>query len=291
MKNLILVLTIIAAGLGGAVLVEHGAIAYGQSLGSSDVAPAEADGEDVDPVAEVGEIIGFARSGKGRLAFGTAIMLLVWILRTQVGKRHAWFKSMTGGYVLGFGTAALFYVGGALLGDVPITLNLVCDAIVAGLTGAGGWETLRDMIDKMGKIPPAAKATAASLVVALVGVVLVVNVAGCKHAGPIVEEGAHAIIDCAKQNQDDIGAVISGLRPLLDGDRPDWGRMYDDAKAAGASIGGCALAELVQRYLAPAPGRMAPAPELGHAARDTLERFRAAVANGASFRTADGTEL
>jgi len=102
-----------------------------------------------------------------------------------------------------------------------------------------------------------------------------------QHAGPVV-------IDCLAANRAPIEALILSFAPLIAGDHPDWSTVEQQAIAAGELVGGCALAEVVQAYLAPPPGRMAPAPAPGLAARGALEDFRSKHAGGAAFHTRAG---
>lgn len=113
---------------------------------------------------------------------------------------------------------------------------------------------------------------------------LLVVTPGCK---PYLPPDVGPFIDCINADRPAIDAMIAGFWPA-DGSAPDWGRIKDQAITAGVSIGGCALAEFVQRYLAPAPGTAAPPPELALQAKDTLEQYRNKYAGNASFRTKAG---
>ena len=107
---------------------------------------------------------------------------------------------------------------------------------------------------------------------------------GCPHGPlPVVE---NAIIDCTAQNQDQIASTLGEFKTLLSGQLPDWSAIYQRAKQAGKSIGGCALAELVQDYL----GNKAAPPPVGDSwtANNTLERFRREEAGNATFHTKSG---
>jgi len=106
------------------------------------------------------------------------------------------------------------------------------------------------------------------------------SAAGCstaKHAG-------NAVIDCVAADRAKIEATIIelGTKTKPDGSR-DWSAIAADAIANGVEIGGCALAEFVQSYLAPATGVKAPSDSLE--ARQTLEQFRTTKAGGATFKT------
>jgi hypothetical protein len=115
--------------------------------------------------------------------------------------------------------------------------------------------------------------------------IVVLGLIGCPKPGPgpVV---VNAVIDCTAQNQDQIKSLIAEFRPLITGDSPDWGAVYQRAKNAGKAIGGCALAELVQDYLG---NRNAPPPRADSwNALRALEEFRVKEADGATFHTALG---
>ena len=97
---------------------------------------------------------------------------------------------------------------------------------------------------------------------------------------------ADAVIDCTLGDaRPSIDALIMELAPLVTLDSPDWYAVYQRAKKAGKTIGGCALAEIVQRYLG---GRSAAPESESWKARSTLDEFRATEAGGATFRTSYG---
>lgn len=109
---------------------------------------------------------------------------------------------------------------------------------------------------------------------------LAVPTAGC----PSVTKPAHAIIECAKLDAAHLGAEIAKLAALI----PDWKAIYAtavaDIESLGVDVAGCALAQTTQEFLS----RKGLPLDDGHAAHDTLERFRAQHAAGATFRTPEG---
>jgi hypothetical protein len=145
--------------------------------------------------------------------------------------------------------------------------------IVAG--GGPGAVIVHELM-KLIPARPSAKVLPATLVVALV--------ACGPGPGPLPVIG-QTIIDCTGANRTEIDALFLELSPLIGLSSPDWAAVYQRAKHAGAAIGGCALAELVQMYLG---GRKARATDDSWAAHDALERFRAEVAGGATFKTKAG---
>lgn len=112
---------------------------------------------------------------------------------------------------------------------------------------------------------------------------LAASALGC---GPARTAGS-AVIDCVAADRAKIDALIVdlGTKTRPDGTR-DWAAIEADAIGAGVAIGGCALAEFVESYLAPSQGVKAPSD--GLAARQTLEDFRATKAGGATFKTQHG---
>jgi len=118
----------------------------------------------------------------------------------------------------------------------------------------------------------------------IASILLAVSIAACQptqNAGKIV-------IDCLGADQSQIETLIASLAQALVAAAPDWTGIEGQAITAGQTIGGCALAAVVQQYLTPTLGRAAPSPEHGRAARGILEHFRANHAGGATFRTSQG---
>lgn len=294
-RNTLLALAVVAAGVTTAVAVERVAIAQGISDagsasptagserrgGSAVLSPAPASPTAAptvnpdDPVGTGLSLLDAARNGKGRVAFGLALVLVVWALRSKklLGK-IAWFGTTLGGYVLAFGVDAIAYTGLALASNASVTVDLIADALVAGFAAAGKWEAIRDLAKKS-----ATKAAAVTTALALV--VTSSATTACKPGG-IGPVFGGAIIDCVSKAE--VKPIVDKMRPLLEGAEVDWDKILADAQIQGLEVGGCVVAELVQHYLAPAPGRRAPAPEAGQRARAALASARDKV-NGATFRT------
>ena len=117
-------------------------------------------------------------------------------------------------------------------------------------------------------------------VLALTGLVVTaaLGTAGCSG----VKAAETAVIDCTKASQPAIESLILEFRTLLQGDAPNWSAVESRAIAAGETIGGCALAELIAGMAKPAIARSVDP------GRATLEDFRSRVAGGATFHTATG---
>ncbi len=139
----------------------------------------------VDPEAGgiIREIFDFIRSGKGRLAAGSVLVLIVMGLRNKnLLGRYPWFATTFGGYVLGFSTTMLLYLSTMLGSEAPLTLNVIGDAIATAFAASGKWEALRDMLTSMKKqIPPAGVAAAGATAMLLsipIGCYLMISAVG-----------------------------------------------------------------------------------------------------------------
>ena len=104
---------------------------------------------------------------------------------------------------------------------------------------------------------------------------------------PAVVTAGGVAIDCLKEDQGKLVEIVGSLWAVFQGGG-SWTDVEAQAIAAGKSLGGCALAEVVQKYLAPPKGRAAPPAESGRAARAALEDFRTTQVGGAAFHTSMG---
>lgn len=108
----------------------------------------------------------------------------------------------------------------------------------------------------------------------------------CAVPAPVVAAGG-IVIDCVSSDDAKISTLVSKLWQAI-ANGGSWTAVEQQAIASGQAIGGCALAEVVQRYLAPPVGKAAPDPENGRQARAVLEHFRATYARGATWHTTSG---
>lgn len=135
--------------------------------------------------------------------------------------------------------------------------------------------------------PPTRSVSRGSLV-ALIAVVLGAGgVSQVACGAPAVVTGGAVVIDCLVQDQAQLADLVGTLWAVF-ASSGSWKDVENSAIAAGKDLGGCALAEVVQKYLAPPPGRAAPAGEKGRAARFALEDYRTQYAGGATFKTSLG---
>lgn len=236
---------------------------------------------------------------------GVILCALVALFRAGLARKWAWFDTRLGKYVLGYGSAAVLYVGEALRTSAPITVGLFTAALAAGWVAAGGWEAFRDLVFHVIGVPPAAppefrpqppqapppsppsspwpSARPIQFATMLIAVFVVASCASC--ASWQESKPGKVVIDCLSADQDKIEALTFQLTPLLFGEQPDWAAIEAGAVDAGATIGGCTLAGLIQAYLG---GRKAVPVGESWRARDLLEGYRAQHAGGATFRTAAG---
>jgi hypothetical protein len=101
----------------------------------------------------------------------------------------------------------------------------------------------------------------------LIAAILLGSVA-CGGSKPHV--GGDTVIDCAKQDFVQIATLLQTLKPLLLGNAPDWRAIEREAEKAGAAVGGCVLADVVNQWLS-----RPRAVEGSENAYNTLEHFRA----------------
>jgi hypothetical protein len=95
--------------------------------------------------------------------------------------------------------------------------------------------------------------------------------------GPVTTAG-HAVIDCVKADQAQIGAALLKLEAS-----PSWDAIEATAIALGETIGGCALVALIDQRLSKRTEHVVG----GTSGRATLERVRASF-GGVTWQTATG---
>lgn len=217
-------------------------------------------------------------TGDWFLAAGGALSLVVLGTRWLLAKRWPTMGSDLWGVAITAALAGFGALGHAWLADAdPLGATTLLGAVKVWAAAVFAYVTTKKLVASATIATP--KITGAALVIALS--------AGCPGPGPLPVV-ADAVIDCTGENRPQINALFAELYPLVFLQSPDWSAVYQRAKTAGRDIGGCVIAELVQRYLAPAPGKTAPSGDASWAAHQTLEEFRANEAGGASFKTEHG---
>jgi hypothetical protein len=187
-----------------------------------------------DPVGTAMQVYQYVRDGSHLPAVGAVLMLVVWAMRAGLGKVHPWFKKPIGGYLIGFGSATLAFVGPAFIAGQAVTIGLITQAIGTGFAASGKWEGLRDAIAKMKKAP----------VVPPVALLLILTLAGCNHwATPSKTD----VLDCTKGELAALPGVVPLILPTL-GEKPDWKVISAQLEGAGTRVATCMLANLVDRW-------------------------------------------
>lgn len=128
------------------------------------------------------------------------------------------------------------------------------------------------------------------LLVLLLGLCAGVMLPACSWTRAELRAGGSALIDCAAADHARIDALIAdlGTKRRPDGSR-DWAAIEAGAIAAGVTIGGCALAELVDPAPAASSGLVARVQVAGDDdGRAALEHARARWGGDVQWRTSAG---
>ena len=185
----------------------------------------------------------------------------------------------------------VLYASGVLTNSTALAIA----GMAAAILGALGYTVSRTMVKQAASTAPvtivstgsvpSSKRSRGSLVTLLVLAFGLSLQPAC--ATPAVVTGGAVVVDCLVQDQGKLVELVGSLWSVFAGGGT-WSDVEAQAIAAGKDLGGCALAEVVEEYLAPPRGRAAPPAESGRAARAALEDFRSRVAGGATFKTASG---
>lgn len=230
------------------------------------------------------DILPLMLSGKYLPAIGLVLIALVGAARAGLGSFWPWFKTKPGGYVLGYGSTVLLFVGAAFRDGSGFSLGLLGGALAMGWTASGGWETARDVVEAIrNRNTPALPKATAIAGAALVAFVVASSLVAC---GPVKDAAStvpgSAIIDCTKTNLGELESAAKEIAPLLAGLDPKWDAAADKAKGFAVNVGGCVLFDLAQKYLSK---RQAIDSADSREAYGAIEAYRADVAGGATFRT------
>lgn len=117
-----------------------------------------------DASGSVKQLVEAVRDGHWKLAAGAALVLLVWVTRWAArkwavpGGKLAWLTSKWGARILLVVLAVGGGVGQALIGGVPISIDLILAGVETTAAGFLGWEVARPKLE-----PQAAAALAAKV--------------------------------------------------------------------------------------------------------------------------------
>jgi hypothetical protein len=90
------------------------------------------------------DLVTFMTSGKYLAAVGAILTILAGLLRTGLGARWAWFKTIVGTYVVSWATVAIAYVGTALESGAGFSLAMIGVALATGFVASGVLSHIQD---------------------------------------------------------------------------------------------------------------------------------------------------
>lgn len=99
----------------------------------------------VDPLGTAGDMYSAIEAGHWRIAIALGLMLLVVGVRWALGRWVAWVRTKPGGYVLGYGSAALVTLALGLR-DGGWSLGLLTTAVTTAWIATGGWSAAKDFV-------------------------------------------------------------------------------------------------------------------------------------------------
>lgn len=185
------------------------------------------------------------------------------------------------------------YASGIVTNNVLESIMLMLITMLGAMGYGIGRSMVKSAASKAGvtvmatQAPPSRSVTRGSLV-ALVAVVLGAGGVSQVSCGtPAVVTGGAVVVDCLVKDQAQLADLVGSLWAVF-ASSGSWKDVENSAIAAGKDLGGCALGEVVQKYLAPPAGRAAPAGEKGRAARFALEDYRTQYLGGATLKTSLG---
>lgn len=241
-----------------------------------------------DPQGLAESLYAYIRDGAHLPAVGVALMLFVYGLRwgaTKIPVVGPWFAGTLGGWVLGFGTASVLFVGTTLAAGQSITIGILMQALGTGFAATGKWEGLRDLFGyfRGGAQPTMGIVKKASGAAVVLAVIIISACTGCPGPTPVPVQD---VVDCTKLDQEQLLALAGTCSAKV----PDWGAVEECVvKGAGSAawqIGGCVLSDLVQQYLVKKSAPLDPAQT--KSAHDALEDYRSKYGHGATYKTAAG---
>jgi hypothetical protein len=304
---LLLAIALTATGVGGALALEN--IAY--SSGRSDVAVAPLPSSSArvrygfastvtdgaisvspdHPEDDAMIAYDFVRTGRGRLAIGPLLVLLVWALRSKkLLGRFEWWNTTLGGWVLGFSTTGLLYAGTSIAAGAAPTFNMICDAAVTAFAASGKWEALQDAIKGVKAKTPTTLASAALVLLVGGGLVMITGMMAIGCGGMQKGSGSQLAVSCLEGEGT---SLIAGKAEAIYSSCGTGSGAEDcyeaQAETEGVKVGGCILANELAKILSGAKGfsgtsgAQDPAPM-----RSALDKFKARLAPGVVYQTSAG---
>lgn len=126
-----------------------GAAAIGEAPAISPAPPA-VPSPDADAAAWAAALIAAIKSGQWLVAVGLVLVAGVWVARSGLAKRWAWFESKPGGLALALFASIGGAIGTALAAGAPVNVPLVLGAVGAFLAASGAWGLIKDYLEHKG---------------------------------------------------------------------------------------------------------------------------------------------
>lgn len=96
-----------------------------------------------DPGAFFNAVVAAIQGGQWRVVAVLGVIALVWVAKRYGSKRWAFLGTSRGGALLALAAGLVSTFAPAILAGTPFNLKLVLDAVMLGVTAAGGWVMVR----------------------------------------------------------------------------------------------------------------------------------------------------
>lgn len=127
---------------------ESGALGAAEAEATAGSDDAHANPAKEDPIGTGGQLIQALKDGQWLVAFGFALLLLVFVLRwVLAAMKIEWANSKPGGFILAFGTSLALTLGIAFSSGAGFSLGLAIAAGGAAWAAAGIHGHIKDVID------------------------------------------------------------------------------------------------------------------------------------------------
>lgn len=127
---------------------ESGVAAAAEAGAAEGVGDAQANPAEEDPIGTGSKLVQALKNGRWLVAFGFALLLLVFVLRWALAAmKIKWADTKPGGFVLAFGTSLALAFGIAFSTGVGFSFGLLVAAGGAAWLAAGQHGHIKDVID------------------------------------------------------------------------------------------------------------------------------------------------
>ena len=249
--------------------------------------------------------------GKYLMATGAAFVMIVAILRSGlIALKVPWFGTKIGGYVLAYVTSFALYLSTSFsAGDAP-TAKLLLTAFMTAVMSSGILDHWRDIFsaarkeqDKTGTPEIKEKATedmtietptprSSRFSLIPIMALILVSCTDCNGTTPTPNSVLTSVVDCASPSGDILSRIESEAVKIgsivFGSDLDKWNKAEVVAINDGLTIGGCALAQVVNDWITKKSLSTTSAVAEVHDAKTMFESYRTKYAGGATFKTKKG---